>query len=216
MLITSDKLQELRACVEAVNFFEEHYKEIEIVELLRDVVKYEEEISKEYNSNVYGWRYWLIASILSRKAAVRFAVYAAEKVLHIYEDEYPEDKRPREAIEAAKAYLENPKADAIAYAARDAAYDAYAAWAAYAVRDAYDADGWVAYVANAAWAARAVACVTAYAARGETANAAYVVGDAAWYASYAPYVAAYAAASATAVKDEILEFGIKLLQEEEE
>ena len=56
----------------------------------------------------------------------------AESVLHIYEKEYPEDKRPRLAIQAARDYADG-KIDAAAWnAARAAARDAArgAAWAA--------------------------------------------------------------------------------------
>ena len=39
---------------------------------------------------------------------VSYAVFAAEQVLDIFEHKYPEDKRPRAAIEAAKKCIENP------------------------------------------------------------------------------------------------------------
>jgi hypothetical protein len=39
------------------------------------------------------------------------AIQSAEKVLFIWEEKYPDDKRPRKAIEAAKAYLANPTED---------------------------------------------------------------------------------------------------------
>jgi hypothetical protein len=40
--------------------------------------------------------------------SVAMAIYAAELVIGEYEKQYPDDKRPRQAIEAAKAWLENP------------------------------------------------------------------------------------------------------------
>jgi hypothetical protein len=73
---------------------------------------------------------------MTKEQRVQYAIFAAEQVIHIYEKKYPEDKRPRQAIEAAKAYLENPcaktkaAAAAAAYAAYAAAYAAYAAAAA--------------------------------------------------------------------------------------
>ncbi len=60
--------------------------------------------------------------------SVRLATFAAGRVLSIYEDAYPGDDRPRAAIAAARAYLDNPS-DAAARAA-DAAYAARAARAA--------------------------------------------------------------------------------------
>ncbi len=68
---------------------------------------------------------------------IQFAILCAEAVLHHFEDKYPTDKRPREAIEDAKAYLKDPTARAAAAADAYAA-DAYAA-AAYAAADAADA-----------------------------------------------------------------------------
>src|SRR5574343_68873 len=44
----------------------------------------------------------------SKEDSVALAVYAAELVIHIYEERYPDDKRPRQAIEAAKAWLKDP------------------------------------------------------------------------------------------------------------
>ena len=83
--------------------------------------------------------------------SVELAVYAAESVIGIFEKHRPDDKRPRAAIEAAKAWLENPceKTRAAARAARDAAWAvSAAAWAAWAVSDA---------ASDAAWAAGAAA-----------------------------------------------------------
>ena len=77
----------------------------------------------------------------------------AERVLPIFEKKYPDDKRPREAIEAARRYADDPsnenrrKVRAAASAAWDAAGDAR--W------DARDA--WTASAASAAGDARSVA-----------------------------------------------------------
>jgi len=218
MLITKKELRKLSACPEAIEFFSNHYKEIEIVELLREVVKYEQEVEEQYKEDVYKWSYWLISKSASRKATTRFAVYAAEKVLHIYEDEYPEDKRPREAIEAAKAYLENPKADAIAYAARDAAYAAASAAyvaAYYAARDAADASASAA--ARASASASAAYCAYCAADAADAASAAWAAdASAAWAASASASAADATSEANPSLQDEILEFGIKLIQEEEE
>jgi len=100
------------------------------------------------------------------KDSVELAIFAAESVLHIFEKEYPDDKRPRIAIEVAK---KGGNADA-ARAAIDAAADAAdAAWAARAARAAAGA-------ADAAWAARAAwAAINA-------ADAAWAAWAAAWAA----------------------------------
>src|SRR3990167_9417700 len=47
------------------------------------------------------WKKW------TKKDSVSLAIFAAELVLDNFEKKYPDDKRPREAIEAAKAVLKN-------------------------------------------------------------------------------------------------------------
>ena len=82
----------------------------------------------------------------SKHLSVCIAVAFAEEVLYIFEEKYPKDLRPREAIEAAKRYLDDPS-DAAAYAAASAANAAaYAAYAANAANAAASA----AYSTNAA------------------------------------------------------------------
>jgi len=44
----------------------------------------------------------------TKKDSVALAVYAAELCIDNFEKEYPDDKRPREAIEAAKKWLKSP------------------------------------------------------------------------------------------------------------
>ena len=84
--------------------------------------------------------------------SVYLAIEFAEKALPIWEAKYPEDMRPRRAIEAAKEWLKNPStaayADAAraARAARDATNDIANAAATAAARTAYAA----ALVAHAA------------------------------------------------------------------
>jgi hypothetical protein len=104
-------------------------------------------------------------------------------VLHFFETKYPNDNRPRKAIEAARL---NTDARAAAYAANAAAYAANAAAdaAAYAAADA------------AAYAAAYAARAAAYAA-----DAAYDV-DVATYAARAAADAARAAADAVYLETE--------------
>jgi len=72
------------------------------------------------------WANWLIVRVMTKKQYLAYAIFAAEQVIEIYEKKYPEDKRPRNAIEATKNYLKNPSAKN-KKAAYDAAADAYAA-----------------------------------------------------------------------------------------
>lgn len=79
------------------------------------------------------WANWLITGCMNKKQKVQYAIYAAEQVIHIFENKYPKDNRPRLAIEAAKAYLKRPckKTKEKSYAAAFISYNV-AACAAYA------------------------------------------------------------------------------------
>ncbi len=90
------------------------------------------------------------------KANILYAIYSAEAVLPIYENKYPNDNRPRLAIEAAKTVLKYPTEENKAKARA-----AWAAWAAWAAADA----------ANAAYASARAASGAADAA--DAADAAY-------------------------------------------
>jgi hypothetical protein len=130
---------------------------------------------------------------------VLWACECAERVLEVYQNAFPNDHRPREAIAAARRWVADPtleNADA-AYAAHATAYDAYATNAgAYAAAD-------TAYAAYAAADTAFAAADTAYAAANATraashaAYAAYAAAYAANTAADAAYAAAYAAARAS-------------------
>jgi hypothetical protein len=109
----------------------------------------------------------------------------AESVLHIFEAKYPDDKRPRLAIEAARRGDKDANA---AYAAANAAYAA--ANAAYAAADAAyaaaaNAAAYAAYAAAAAADAAAAAADAAYAAYADAAAYAAAADAAAAAAAYA-------------------------------
>ena len=106
----------------------------------------------------------------TKKMSVSLAIYAAELVLPIFEKKYPDDKRPREAIEVAKKVFksdtskngaaakapQSPKA--AAGAAAEPPWATEAAWAAGAAAEAAKAAkvAWATEAAaKAAWAAAA-------------------------------------------------------------
>jgi len=95
-----------------------------------------------------------------KRLAVTIAVFFAEDALSFWEAEFPENMRPRKAIEAAKEWIVNPCQETV-----DAAYAAYAAATANAANAIYAA-------ANAAYAATYAAHAAAYAAYATAANAA--------------------------------------------
>ena len=177
MKITQDMLVKMGACKEGVDWFEKQSNHT-LIALAKAAI----------NGNKFQYANWAIVRLMSHKQKVKYALFAAEQVLDIFEKKYPEDDRPRKAIEAAKAWLKNPCKET-AYAAANAA-DA-AANAAYAAANAAYAAAYAAYVANAA---------------------AYAAANAAYAAAYAAYVA-NAAAYAAKLKKKIILYGVKLLKE---
>ena len=110
MQITLEKLEELRACKDGKEWFAAQ-KESELRKVVDALMA----------DNRDGWARWIVSRVMSKKQRVEWAVYCAEKVLHIFEEKYPSDDRPRKAIEAAKEYLKTGTAAAAAYDAADAA-----------------------------------------------------------------------------------------------
>lgn len=105
----------------------------------------------------------------TKKDSVSLAIYSAELVLENFERKYPNDDRPRKAIEAAKAVLKN-----------DTEENRSAAWSAAksVAESAWSAAG----SARSAWsAAKSAAESAAWSAAG---SAWYAAGSAAWSAAW--------------------------------
>jgi glutamine synthetase adenylyltransferase len=185
--ITIEWLKSKDACHDGLDWFAKQNKEFELVELIDLLIK----------ENQLEWANWLIVRVMDYSQYVSYAVYAAEQVIDIFEKKYPDDKHPREAIEAAKKCIKNPSDEnkKKAYSAARAAYGASsAAYSAARVAD------WAAY--NAARAAYWVAC------------AASAADSAACAASAADSAACAAKATANAkILKKILKYGIELLRE---
>lgn len=94
----------------------------------------------------------------TKKDSVEVAVKCAELALPIFEKEYPSDDRPRKAIEAVKAWLENPTED-VGYAAVEATY---AADEAARSIDAAHEEAYTTYAADAGYAAGYAAACAVY------------------------------------------------------
>ena len=192
--ISMEWAEDHRACSEAREWFKGELKggdSMSVPELFSLL----EEIDR------FDWANWLIVRIMTHDQQIMYAIYAAEQVIGIYEDKYPNDTRPRNAIDAARVYLKEPTKEnkAAAYAAADAA--AYAAYAAaYAAGAAADA------AAYAAGAAAYAAAYAAYAADAAAYAAAYAAGAAADAAD-----AAADAAAAHAMQLKILNYGLRLI-----
>ena len=108
-------LEKRDACKEGVVWFE-NQKERNGIEVVEKLIK----------EKKLDWANWLIVRLMKYKQYISYVVYAAEQVIGIYEKKYPNDKRPRQAIEAAKKCIKSPtkKNKAAAYAAAAAAADA--------------------------------------------------------------------------------------------
>jgi len=77
------------------------------------------------------WLWWMLRARgpVTKKLSVMVAIACAERVLCVYEAEYPNDNRPRKAIDAARAYLRRP-CKRLRSAARSASWSAWSAWSA--------------------------------------------------------------------------------------
>lgn len=113
-------------------------------------------------------KFWLLLreEFIPENDLHELACKFAESVLHLFEEEYPDDKRPRKAIEAKRKFIKGEISEKEGYAARAAAWDARAAARA-AAGAAAEAAAWA-----AARAAAGVARDAAWAAAGAAAGAA--------------------------------------------
>ena len=122
--------------------------------------------------------FWVLEKVTLNKSQIReirlFGCDCAERVLHIFESEHPNDHRPRQAIEAAQRYARNEIGREELTLARDAAWDA--AWAA-------DRDAARAADRDAAWDAAWDAARAADRAAARAARAARAAAGDAWDAA---------------------------------
>lgn len=129
MKITLELLEKFSACSEGIEFVtEKNLIGLEAPEFLKKLIKLKK----------LDWANWLTARVLTDIDKARYAVFAAEQVIEFFEEKYPNDPRPRKAIEAARAYIANPckETDAAYAAAAASAADAASYDAAYAAYDA--------------------------------------------------------------------------------
>jgi len=187
MKVTKEFLREKHACTGGYKWFCENCLELD----------FEDQI-KQLKQHRYDWTNWLLVRLMSLEQKRKYAIFAAQQVLDIFEAKYPDDERPRKAIEAAEAVLENDTKENRAKADVAAA----AAYAAYAdATDAAEADAYTAYAAAAAYDAAAAADDTD--ATGDSAYAYDAAADAA---------SADAASADSTMKEAIINKGIELLR----
>ena len=114
-------LKEKCACDDVKNWFEQKYgdKSFGAVTVIKTLM----------SEHQHRWANWTITRVMTHPQQIQYAIFAAEQVLKIYEDQYPDNNCPRAAINAAKSYLANPnsRTKAATDAAANAAYAAYVA-----------------------------------------------------------------------------------------
>lgn len=154
--ITLGLLKNHNACSEGVEWFER-----QLSTERRACMSLEEVCDRLLAEGRFDWANWLVVTLMGQRSRVKYAIYAARKVLPVFERYDPDDKRPRAAIEAAEESVISA-ADA-ARAADDAARAARAARAAARAVDA-DTDATADAAADYAVNAAAYAVDAAYAA----------------------------------------------------
>ena len=97
------EIKDLRPCIDGWENLIEHYPNWEGAPL--DFLKLEH-ISVEEKQ----WLF-LREEYVPKRELHLYACLCAEQVLHIFEKEYPDDKRPREAIEAKRLWLDGKISD---------------------------------------------------------------------------------------------------------
>ena len=203
--ITKRWLQEKYACEEAVESFCKQ-EETDAIKLIKLMIR----------KKKYRWAGWLITRVLEEPDRLRYAIHAAESVLHIYEDAYPDCDKPRKAIYAAKIVL-NLYDDKTKTKTKILSNAVYASKAAYKA-----ADKTTSKVANAA--ASAAAGCAAGSAAGCAASAATgcvtcnVISCAAVYATNCAFYAASYSVDALdneELQTKMVRYGLNLLEKEE-
>jgi len=152
------------------------------------------------------WLMWLlrVSNRIDKMNAVKIAVACTKRVLIIFENDYPNDKRPRLAIKAASYWIKNPtKKNAIAASAA-AAHAKIAAVGAYIAATNY---------AGAADAAVDVAYAASYAAVGAANTNAYTNAASA-HATYVAIVTAINAVAASVADASVADAATKMIEEQ--
>ena len=94
--ITNDFLTDTGACDDGIAWWRKEQNH-ETFTILNRLIE----------TNNLNWANWLIVRVMERKQKNKYAVFAAQQVLDIYEKKYPDDLRPRKAIDAALKCIGN-------------------------------------------------------------------------------------------------------------
>lgn len=138
MQLTDQMLIDLRACSDGMAWYRR-----------RGADTVEETVERLLDDEEYTYAIWLLPRMATRRGRRLMACAAARLALPVWEEAYPQDSRPRLAIDAAEAVAANDTEDNWS-AATEASWAA--AWAAEAAARAAEEAAWAAASA-AAWAA---------------------------------------------------------------
>ena len=188
--ITNRYLQDIGACQDAREQFRKELNGGSSLSVSRVFTRLKQ-------INRLDWANWLIVRLMTHEQQIRYAIYAAEQVIELYEEKYPDDKRPRQAIEAARLCLDNPSEENKT-AAWSATWSAWSAWSA--ARSAAWSAAWSATEATA-WSARSAAESAAWSARSAAESAARSAAES----------AARSAAALKKMQLKIINYGLRLI-----
>lgn len=135
MIINHEIVKALKPCKNRYSNFLQHYPNFD-----NNAANFLELENISYHDKV-----WVLARLMTKEQNVEWSIMCAESTLHLFETVYPNDGRPRAAIEAAKTYLQAPLESA-AESAESAAWSAANESAESAASAAWSA-------ASAAWSA---------------------------------------------------------------
>lgn len=127
MKINKEIIEKLKPCKDRFNNFKEKYPDFD-----GDLQSF-----LELENITYSDKFWVVTRLFNKKQNVAWSILCAESVLHFYEEKYPDDKRLRDAIEAAKTLNRSTAESADWYAARSAAESAARYAARYAAESAW-------------------------------------------------------------------------------
>lgn len=167
MNISLNVLKKYRACDPGIECFK-YLKTTTLHETINKCMDLSDDVVLQWTNDVldkYKWCSWLLSRILPKDENIKYAIHSARLVIDIFEKIYPNDNRPRKAIEAAELYLEGKVTkEQTEDAAAIYTVDTAANYAAYAAKNA---------AKSAAYAADVAADIANYAAYAAIKSAAY-------------------------------------------
>ncbi len=121
--VTTEWLKEQNACAMGQTWFTSQ-SESDLSKVVKALIK----------DNKFEWTNWTIVRFMTQTQRIQYACYSAKQSLHLFEKQFPNDKRPRKAILAALKFAKDPSelnrsaAESAEWSAESAAWSA--AWSA--------------------------------------------------------------------------------------